>query len=94
MFKKVVTIASLFLINLGSISFIVDKPAEAYSIQIYSTSFNQHGGIVNTSVGKFYLGKSGDAIHEVSGYKRYGFWESNNSVVIIHIAEDVYRFYL
>ena len=64
------------------------------SIQVYSMTVNRHGRILKTSVGTFYLGRSGDAIHQVSGRKRYGYWHSNGERIRIYIADDIYTFYL
>lgn len=60
----------------------------------YSVVTNKHGIVIKTSIGIFYLGNNQDAIHEASGYRRYGYWEANNYLIRIYISDEVYTFYL
>jgi hypothetical protein len=64
----------------------------ALTVQVYSITSNPSGRVVKTSIGVFYIGKSGDAIHEASGRKRYGYWEQNGSVVVVYIEREIYAF--
>jgi len=67
---------------------------QAYDINVYSISNNQNGRVIKTSVGKFYVGNSGDVIHEVSGYRNYGFWRQEYSLLRIYVNDSIYKFYL
>ncbi len=49
---------------------------------------------MRTSVGTFYVGRSGDAIHQAGGRKRYGYWEEINGTTYIYIGGNVYSFRL
>ncbi len=79
MLKQFTTIMLSSLISLSSVNLVNLQPAYAdhlsQDITVYSITKNQHGRILKTSVGTFYLGKSEDAIHEVSGRKSYGYWK-------------------
>jgi hypothetical protein len=60
---------------------------------IYSITYNQHGRILTTSDGIFYLGNSNDVIHKFSNGKRYGYWEGSYDWITIYIGSDTYQFY-
>ncbi|MGK7897812.1 MAG: hypothetical protein AB4372_30400 [Xenococcus sp. (in: cyanobacteria)] len=83
MIKKLTTVILTVLIISSSVSIVNQQSAKAnhlnQSITIYSVTINRHGRILRTSVGTFYLGKSGDVIYETSGGKIYGYWEYRSS---------------
>jgi hypothetical protein len=59
------------------------------SFKAYSVVTNPHGIVIKTSIGVFYLGNNKDAIHEASGYRRYGYWEANSYRVRIYISDEI-----
>ena len=79
MIKQLITVMLTSLISFSSVSIVNNQSAKAdhldQDITVYSVTQNRHGRIIRTSVGKFYLGKSEDAIYEGSGRKIYGYWE-------------------
>lgn len=42
--------------------------------KVYTVEGNQHGLVIETSLGTFYIGKSGDAIRQVNKQRYYGSW--------------------
>ena len=92
MIKKIAPSLSL-IIGISAVTLNTSN-AQAYDITIYSVSHNRSGRVIKTSVGKFYVGKSGDVIHEASSYRRYGFWRQEYSVLRLYIDDNIYKFYL
>lgn len=96
-------IISILLISIFSfsgalaIALIPIQPAVSHHdtrITIYSWNYNRHGRIVRTSVGTFYIGKSGDAILKSGGHKHYGYWESRGGTIYVYIGTTTYYFNL
>jgi hypothetical protein len=94
MFKQSLSIVLASIVGLTSISAIAPEPAQSYPIKIFSRSNNRHGRIIRTSVGIFYIGKSGDAMLNSSGYKSYGYWVQSGPYLTVYIDDDVYSFTL
>jgi hypothetical protein len=94
MVKQVLSLFLTSLISLSGVGFISTLPALSNSVNIYSVSYNQHGRVVRTSVGTFYVGRSGDAIHQAGGRRRYGYWNESNGITYIYIGDNVYSFQL
>jgi hypothetical protein len=70
------------------------QAAQANYIQVYKVEYNQHGRILRTSAGLFYIGRSGDAVLEISKRRSYGYWEQIDSLLYVYIGDVVYQFTL
>lgn len=92
--KKLMTVILASLISFGSVGVINPQPAQADHIHLYKLEYNQHGRILRTSVGLFYIGRSGDAIREVSGRRTHGYWEQSDSMLYVFIGDTMYYFSL
>ena len=84
-------LASKETLTLNKLS--IENSNKNRNVEVYSITTNRHGRILRTSVGTFYLGKSGDAIHQVSRNKRYGYWNGSIRKVRVYIDDNVYTFY-
>lgn len=65
--------------------------------RVYSAENNQHGSIIRTSVGTFYIGKSGDAIRQVNKQRYYGYWKKtfytdDSAKLVVYIQDRTYLF--
>ncbi|MDV3002486.1 MAG: hypothetical protein N5P05_004141 (plasmid) [Chroococcopsis gigantea SAG 12.99] len=65
-----------------------------FRTRVFSITSNANGRILRTSEGIFYIGRSGDAIRDVNGYKRYGYWEQEGSTLKVYIDDMMYEFQL
>ncbi len=94
--KNFFSLLIIFILTISGVNLFFPQSASSHiveEISVYSLTYNRHGRVAKTSVGTFYIGKSGDVILRASsGRKFYGYWEQKSSTTYVYIGDDVYYF--